>query len=94
MRAFWRVLLPAGFLRLFGDLLAFVGPWCVEHIVDAAYRMAENPKETKPEVQEYDVNNMTANGSFVQDIADNQSKVRLSMKALQNNMYSFYCLFA
>ncbi|CAC5426428.1 ABCC9 [Mytilus coruscus] len=41
LRAFWPILALAGLLRLFGDMLAFVGPWCVEHVVAYAY------KETK-----------------------------------------------
>lgn len=46
MRAFWPTLVFAGFLRLIGDLLAFVGPWCVEHVVAFAYKVTreqDNP---------------------------------------------------
>ncbi|XP_060582748.1 ATP-binding cassette sub-family C member 9-like [Ruditapes philippinarum] len=41
LRAFWPLLLLAGIFRLCGDLLAFVGPWCIESIVDYAYALTE-----------------------------------------------------
>ena len=37
LHAFWPLLLLAAVFRLCGDLLAFVGPWCIESIVDYAY---------------------------------------------------------
>ncbi|XP_052239294.1 ATP-binding cassette sub-family C member 9-like isoform X2 [Dreissena polymorpha] len=37
LRAFWPYIVLGGICRLFGDLLAFVGPWCIESIVNFAY---------------------------------------------------------
>ncbi|KAL8596886.1 hypothetical protein ACOMHN_065836 [Nucella lapillus] len=37
MKAFWKFLMLAGLYRFLGDLLAFVGPICIEHIVNYAY---------------------------------------------------------
>lgn len=32
------MLVLAGVFRLIGDLLAFIGPWCIEVIVEYAYK--------------------------------------------------------
>ncbi|XP_076452886.1 ATP-binding cassette sub-family C member 9-like [Babylonia areolata] len=37
LKAFWKLLLLAGLYRFLGDMLAFVGPICIEHIVNYAY---------------------------------------------------------
>ena len=43
LKAFGRNLLLAGFLRVIADVLAFIGPWCIEHVVNFAFSMtAEN----------------------------------------------------
>ena len=36
------MLMLAAIFRLFGDLLAFVGPWCIEGVIDYAYLVKEN----------------------------------------------------
>ncbi|XP_070204431.1 ATP-binding cassette sub-family C member 9-like [Littorina saxatilis] len=41
LKAFWKLLLLAALYRLLGDLLAFVGPICIEHIVNYAYDVKE-----------------------------------------------------
>ena len=47
LRAFWPHLALAGVFKLFGDLLAFVGPWCIESIVNYAYRAAAERDRNK-----------------------------------------------
>ena len=49
------MLVLAGFFRLFGDLLAFIGPWCIEVIVEYAYRQIE--------LKKYGIGNTTGAGS-------------------------------
>ena len=38
------MLLLGGIFRLCGDLLAFIGPWCIEIIVEYAYKEIEKTK--------------------------------------------------
>ena len=38
------MLLLAGLFRLIGDLLAFIGPWCIEVVVLYAYEVVEKRK--------------------------------------------------
>ena len=38
LKAFWPMLAVAGGLRFIADILAFVGPFCIEHIINYAYR--------------------------------------------------------
>ena len=33
LRAFWRPLVAAGFCKLLGDMLAFLGPLCISRII-------------------------------------------------------------
>lgn len=73
MRAFWPVLVLAGFLRLVGDLLAFVGPWCVEHVVTYAYKQTR--VQTPP--SNNDPTNQTAFVSSYQDNVSNNLTVIL-----------------
>ena len=51
------MLLLAGFYRLIGDLLAFIGPWCIEIIVEFAYKEIEKDK--------YGLGNQTASSPSV-----------------------------
>ncbi|XP_060072663.1 ATP-binding cassette sub-family C member 9-like [Ylistrum balloti] len=66
LRAFWPMLMFAGVLRLFGVLLSFVGPWCIEHIVDYSYavKSGTNVNQTDPSTQTYRVNNTTDNSTI------------------------------
>ncbi|KAK3084802.1 hypothetical protein FSP39_019339 [Pinctada imbricata] len=43
LKAFWPMLALAGGLRLISDFLAFVGPYCIEHIINYAYRVTRQP---------------------------------------------------
>lgn len=53
MRAFWPAIVVAGIFKLLGDLLAFVGPWCIESIVNYAYReLAESKENSSAPVEE------------------------------------------
>lgn len=45
LRAFWPYLLLAAVFRLTGDLLAFVGPWCIESVVNYAYGKLETANQ-------------------------------------------------
>ncbi|XP_033748591.1 LOW QUALITY PROTEIN: ATP-binding cassette sub-family C member 9-like [Pecten maximus] len=66
LRAFGPMLVFAGVLRLLGVLLSFVGPWCIEHIVDYSYKAKShtNTSQSGPTVQTYVINNGTDNSTF------------------------------
>ncbi|OWF53711.1 ATP-binding cassette sub-family C member 9 [Mizuhopecten yessoensis] len=65
LRAFGPMLVFAGVLRFFGVLLSFVGPWCIEHIVDYTYKVQSptNISQSVPPIQTYGVNNSAANST-------------------------------
>ncbi|KAK7499155.1 hypothetical protein BaRGS_00009702 [Batillaria attramentaria] len=42
LKAFWKLMLLGALYRLLGDLLAFVGPVCIEYIVNYAYDVKQN----------------------------------------------------
>lgn len=45
---FWKNLLLAGILRFFGDIIQFVGPWCIELIINYAYAQVKAKEGSTP----------------------------------------------
>lgn len=62
----------AGCFKLFGDLLAFVGPWSIESIVDYAYKAldASSKNATSP------IESSAAAGSY---LATNSSNLTMTL---------------
>lgn len=48
LRVFWKNLCLAGFLRFFGDIIQFVGPWCIELIINYAYAQVKVKEGSNP----------------------------------------------
>lgn len=48
LRVFWKNLCLAGFLRFFGDVIQFVGPWCIELIINYAYAQVKVKEGSNP----------------------------------------------
>ncbi|XP_055997063.1 ATP-binding cassette sub-family C member 8-like isoform X2 [Ostrea edulis] len=48
LKVFWRNLCLAGILRFFGDIVQFVGPWCIELIINYAYAQVKLRESTNP----------------------------------------------
>nr|XP_022339096.1 ATP-binding cassette sub-family C member 9-like isoform X1 [Crassostrea virginica] len=48
LRVFWKNLLLAGILRFFGDIIQFVGPWCIELIINYAYAQVKAKEGSTP----------------------------------------------
>ncbi|XP_052799904.1 ATP-binding cassette sub-family C member 9-like isoform X2 [Mya arenaria] len=94
LRAFWPYLALGGLCRLFGDLLAFVGPWCIESIVNYAYEALEkNSTIVDPQLLSLAKTYLPSNGSSVNVTLDDtgspeHKEVYVSVYAFVSNGYS------
>ncbi|KAL3856342.1 hypothetical protein ACJMK2_011111, partial [Sinanodonta woodiana] len=98
LKAFWPILLLAGLYRLIGDLLAFVGPWCIEMIVDFAYAVVENKTTTiscpsdVPYSAGQNTTNMTTTAAYSNDTCQQPHPFYISVSDFMSNGYTLCAL--
>lgn len=63
LRASWKILALAAVYRVIGDLLAFVGPWCIEHLINFAYNSSFPTMAPPINGQSFVVNPNTTNAA-------------------------------
>lgn len=79
-KAFWPMLLLAAVYRLSGDLLAFVGPWCIENIVDFVYEQNNRSSSNHSVLQDNDLaiaNTAILGGNVLANISKDDFKPSL-----------------